>query len=95
MCSYFCYLCSCSLTRYITWPGQAVGYKIGQLKILGLRKKAEQELGEKYDTLPLLFSFPCSRFNIKDFHETVLMAAGPLDLLEKKVEEYIGMAKAS
>jgi len=61
--------------RYVTWPGQAVGYKIGQMKILELRKRAEQELGEKFD--------------IKEFHEVVLKAAGPLDLLERKVEEHI------
>ena len=83
--------------RYVTWPGQAVGYKIGQMKILELRKRAEQELGEKFD--------------IKEFHEVsfgnlsadtyvvggvkkylsqvVLKAAGPLDLLERKVDEHI------
>ena len=42
----------------MTWPGQAVGYKIGQLKILELRKRAEQKLGEKFD--------------IKEFHEVTV-----------------------
>ena len=45
--------------RYVTWPGQAVGYKIGQMKILELRKRAEQKLGEKFD--------------IKEFHEVSLV----------------------
>merc|ERR1719219_1025578 len=61
--------------RYVTWPGQAVGYKIGQMKILELRRRTEQALGE--------------RFDIKEFHEVVLKAAGPLDLLERKVDEHI------
>ena len=47
------------LNRYVTWPGQAVGYKIGQMKILELRKRAEQGLGEKFD--------------IKEFHEVSLV----------------------
>lgn len=61
--------------RYVTWPGQATGYKIGQLKIRELRTKAETTLGAK--------------FNIKDFHEVVLESAGPLYILEEQVNKYI------
>ena len=61
---------------YIAWPGQALAYKIGQLKILELRSKAEKELGEKYD--------------IKDFHDEVLKRGSlPLDLLEYYIDEWI------
>lgn len=65
--------------RYVTWPGQATGYKIGQMKIRELRTKAEKELGE--------------RFNIKDFHKVVLDAAGPLNILEQQVQLYINNNK--
>jgi len=61
--------------RYITWPGQATGYKVGQMKILELRRRAEEALGVKFD--------------IKEFHEVLLRAAGPLDILEKKVDDFI------
>ncbi len=62
--------------RYIAWPGQALAYKIGQLKILELREKAETELGDKYD--------------IKDFHDEVLKRGSlPLDLLEYYIDEWI------
>ena len=62
--------------RYIAWPGQALAYKIGQLKILELRNKAEKELGEEYD--------------IKDFHDEVLKRGSlPLDLLEYYIDEWI------
>ena len=62
--------------RYIAWPGQALAYKIGQLKILELRSKAEKELGKKYD--------------IKDFHDEVLKRGSlPLDLLEYYIDEWI------
>ena len=62
--------------RYIAWPGQALAYKIGQLKILELRNKAEKELGQKYD--------------IKDFHDEVLKRGSlPLDLLEYYIDEWI------
>jgi uncharacterized protein (DUF885 family) len=67
--------------RYIVWPGQALGYKIGQLKILELRHKAEQELGD--------------RFDIRNFHDAVLdQGALPLDILEKQVDAYIASQKA-
>jgi uncharacterized protein (DUF885 family) len=57
-------------------PGQALSYKIGQLKILELRKKAETTMGAK--------------FNIKKFHEKVLESGVmPLALLEKKINSWI------
>ncbi|MDA9212514.1 DUF885 domain-containing protein [Gammaproteobacteria bacterium] len=66
--------------RYIAWPGQALAYKIGQLKILELRTKAETELGEKYD--------------IKDFHYEVLKRGSvPLSVLETYINEWIESEK--
>ena len=62
--------------RYIAWPGQALAYKIGQLKILELRTRAEKALGDKYD--------------IKDFHHEVLKRGSlPLELLEFYIDEWI------
>ena len=62
--------------RYIAWPGQALAYKIGQLKILELRTRAEKILGDKYD--------------IKDFHYEVLKRGSlPLDLLEFYIDQWI------
>ena len=62
--------------RYISWPGQALAYKIGQLKILELRNRAEERLGDKYD--------------IKNFHDEVLKRGSlPLDLLEYYIDEWI------
>ena len=62
--------------RYINWPGQALAYKIGQLKILELRAKAESEFGEDFD--------------IKEFHHEVLKrGALPLDILEEYINQWI------
>ena len=62
--------------RYIAWPGQALAYKIGQLKMLELRNKAEKELGDKYD--------------IKDFHHELLKRGSlPLDILEDYINDWI------
>jgi uncharacterized protein (DUF885 family) len=62
--------------RYISWPGQALSYKLGQLKIVELRKKAEQQLGAKFD--------------VRDFHDVVLRDGSlPLELLQAQVEKYI------
>ena len=64
------------IRRYITWPGQACSYKIGQMKITELRHSAEKQLG--------------SRFNIKEFHHIILsMSSVPLHLLEKHVNAWI------
>lgn len=62
--------------RYIVWPGQALGYKLGQLQIQALRLQAEQTLG--------------SRFDIRAFHEAVLGGgAMPLELLRERIEAWI------
>ena len=62
--------------RYIVWPGQALGYKIGQLKIRELRTNAECALGP--------------RFNIRRFHDVVVgQGAVPLDALERQVAVWI------
>lgn len=68
------------IERYMARPGQALSYKIGQLKILELRKKAETQMGPKFD--------------IKKFHEKVLESGVmPLALLEKKIENWINESK--
>ena len=60
--------------RYISWPGQALSYKMGQLRIVQLRKEAEQKLG--------------ARFDIREFHDRILRnGVLPLDLLQQQVEE--------
>src|SRR5204862_7229052 len=62
--------------RYIAIPGQALAYKLGQLKILELRARAEQALGP--------------RFDLKDFHAQVLMTGAlPLTVLEHKIDDWI------
>jgi uncharacterized protein (DUF885 family) len=62
--------------RYMVWPGQALGYKIGQLKILALRRKAEAALG--------------ARFDVRAFHDELLVdGAMPLSVLESKMDRWI------
>jgi len=64
------------IERYIVWPGQACAYKIGMIKILELREKAKQKLGEHFD--------------LRKFHNVVLKnGAVPLDILEEIVDKYI------
>ena len=67
--------------RYIAWPGQACSYKMGQLKIEELRKKAENELGDKFD--------------IRYFHDEVLCDGGiTLPILENKINSFIAKYKS-
>ena len=62
--------------RYIAWPGQALGYKMGQMKILELRARAKDKLGAKFD--------------LKAFHDVVLGAGAlPMDVLEQRVNAWI------
>ena len=66
--------------RYISWPGQALSYKIGEIKIRELRKKAKDQLGNK--------------FNIRDFHEVVLsQGTVTLSILEERINKYINKTK--
>ena len=68
------------IERYIVWPGQALSYKVGMIKILELRKRAMQELGNK--------------FNIKDFHSAVLDHGNPpLFIVEEMVNKMVEDAK--
>ena len=66
--------------RYISLPGQALAYKMGQLEIMKLRKEAEQKLGSKFD--------------IREFHDMVLREGVlPLEMLDEQSEKYINAAK--
>lgn len=68
--------------RYISWPAQALAYKIGQLTILRLREKARADLGPKFD--------------IRDFHDELLGAGAlPLDLLEERIYAWVARVKAA
>ncbi len=69
------------IERYIVMPGQACAYKVGMLKILELRARAEKELGKKFDQ--------------REFHDVVLKnGALPLEILEEQVNDYIQRKKA-
>ncbi len=68
--------------RYISWPGQALSYKLGELKILELRALAEKELGEKFD--------------IRKFHDSVLdIGSVPLPVLDAHIREFIAKEKSA
>ena len=67
--------------RYISWPGQALAYKVGQMKILELRERAKKELGGKFD--------------IRRFHDAVLGAGAlPMDVLEARINAWIAAEKS-
>ena len=66
--------------RYMAWPAQALGYKIGQLEILKLRQYAKDQLGDKFD--------------IRSFHDEVLSGGAlPMDVLSTRIHEWVGQQK--
>jgi len=70
------------LQRYIGWPGQALAYKIGEIRLRAIRTRAETTLGE--------------RFNVRDFHDALLVDGPlPLDLLDQRMDAWIESRKAN
>jgi uncharacterized protein (DUF885 family) len=68
------------VNRYISWPGQALGYMIGNIRIRELRARAEKELGSKFD--------------LRRFHDAVLLQGSvPLDVLERQVTDWVAAEK--
>lgn len=70
------------LQRYIAWPGQALAYKIGEIKIRELRRLAERELGDQFD--------------VRTFHDALLLTGPlPLDLVDANIREWIAAQKSA
>jgi len=66
--------------RYMAWPAQALGYKIGQLEILKLRQYSKDQLGDKFD--------------LRAFHDEVLSGGAlPMDVLSTRIHEWVGQKK--
>lgn len=61
--------------RYITWPGQALAYKVGMLKFVELRQRAIDQLGDSFD--------------LRNFHDVLLDSVGPLDIVEEEINTWI------